>query len=191
MRSGERCWNWALRGRNYCKFHGGRRALIRTWDLGRYSKYLGVTLREQLTALLDEPAHDMLSLYEELALARSTAADSVKLWDAAQAKGIQVETRIKAAAVMRETLCFVRDMVMAASKVERDMGDTVSLATLDLFVAQVVRAVHDVCDEETAKKLEAHIRDRVRLPTATLHEVGTFLTPDADVRAMDEVTSAD
>jgi len=160
----QRCRRWALKGRKYCQFHGGRRQPVRTDNLPRYSKHLGKVLQDKLNEYLSEPHSEMLGLYEELAIARVTVEDSLKLFDAAMNKG-DTAARMTASDLIRTALNHVRDMCLAAAKIEREAEDKVSLRVVQLFSNQIVRCIHRVCpDRGLAIRLEREIRENVRLP---------------------------
>ncbi len=155
-----------------------------------YSKHLGKTLKACFADFLGAPHGEQTQLYEELALARSMTLESVKLFEAAMASNVD-RTKALAYSLLKDALNHVRDMCLAVSRIEKEAADKVSLGTIDLFVVQVIRAVGRVVDESTTKLIEKEIRDTVRLPKSTDAEVpvgplGTELTPDVEVTAMDE-----
>jgi hypothetical protein len=166
---------------------------ITNWkNLGKYSRHLGKTLKDRVAELLNEQPAQQLALFEELALARTMAGEAVQLWDAACGPKAQPETKALAGSLMRDALTFVRDMALAASRVENDAKDKVSVGVFDLVIAQVCRAIHRACpDEDLAKAIEAEINEAVRFPKAQGGggaAGGTLLTPDQVVREMDDIT---
>jgi len=209
-RCGLRCRGWAAKGRHYCRFHGGKNAAVRTDKMSFYGKRLGKTLQAAVDEMTSAPPSEQLSLYEELALARVTASEAVSLYDAAQKPGASDDAKAQACAVVRDALCFVRDMALAACKAEESARDKVSIHTVRLVVAQVVRCIYraledpqmartllcigprdplpyDLDGSRLAAAIEAKIKEEVKLPTSEV--VGmTDLTPDGMARAMDQAT---
>ena len=162
--------------------------------MGLYSRHLGQTLKAQLTEFLDAPHGVQTQLFEELALARTQAVIALKLYEAGM-DSKEERTKVLAHSLLKDALNHVRDMCLAVSRIEAAAADKVSIATVDLFIVQVVRAVGRVVkDDETTKAIEKEIRDTVRLPTSKEADVpigsmGTELTPDMEVLAMDERSS--
>jgi len=185
-RNGERCRRWALRGRDYCQFHGGRRGPVRTDRLPMfYSRQLNRTLQEAVESQLEMAPREQLALFEELALMRLTAQRTVSMWNAAVETG-KPETEQMAVALMVEALKNVEHMCTAAARVESTAADKVSIHTLKAFVSQIVRIAYETMGEEhveLARKFEKLVREEIKLPS---EEEGTTLTPDADVTRMDD-----
>ena len=140
QRTRRRCRRWALVGVDYCQFHGGRRALYYKTGKKRlptfYSKYLGPKLKKRVEELLKTPHDEQVSLYEELALARSMACEALALAAPVFENGndLTPETRAKAVQVLGAALENVKDLVLAASRLEKDSADKVSLKVLHLVV---------------------------------------------------------
>lgn len=192
-----RCRRWALKGSKYCQFHGGRRAqasgIKDQRHLGKYSIHLGKTLSERIANLLDEQPTAQLALFEELALARVSCGEAIKLFDLSQTS-VDSTTKTLACELMRDSLLFVRDMAIAASKIEHDAQDKISVGVFDLVVSQVCRAIHKACkDDELAAAIEIEIRKTVRFPKLeeSRSPDGTVLTPDMTVQEMDSVTTGE
>jgi len=189
MHTRQRCRKWALKGRDFCQFHGGRREVVSEKGLGKYGRHLGKTLRAQLAELASSPHHEQVELYEELALTRLAALDAIKLWEAAQKSKVD-ETKALAVSCLHDAMTRVREMCLAVTRIEKDSEDKVSLRVVDLLILQVVRAVHRVCqDDELAGKIEEEIHNTVRMPTTDDTTPGTDLTPDEVVREMDDVSA--
>ncbi len=201
-RERERCKKWALKGSDYCQFHGGRRRVIRRNTMSkRYAKFLGETLRDKIEELASVPHHEQVSLYDEIAVARLAAVQALKLAEPVLNGEVNVKAEVKALAIecLREAMNHVRDMVVSAAKVETASGSKVSLRVVDLLIMQVIKAIHDVCpDKDVADKIAEHIRDNVRLPTGETSDVGApsiidgvESTPDMMVLEMDESVCGD
>lgn len=85
-RSGEPCRQWAVRGRERCRMHGGKqpRGLAHPGTkTGRFSKDLPTRLLAQYEAALDDP--DMIALHEELALVTAREGDLLGRVDTGEA----------------------------------------------------------------------------------------------------------
>lgn len=189
----KRCRKWALTGRDFCQFHGGRRALASRAGLPKhYTRHLGETLKGRIESLANEAHQEQVQLYEELAVARVIAERAVKLAEPVLTNGdMDVKMHALALGVLGEALSNVKDLVLAAAKIENDSREKVSVRVLDLFVLQLLRAIYRSCDEDVATRIEAEVRDSVSLPSGDqpleIPEVeGTTLTPDDAVRAMDD-----
>ena len=170
-----RCRRWALVGKLYCQFHGGRRGA--TNRTGRfklpsfYSKYLGPKLSERVAELLTRPHSEQVSLYEELAVARATACEALKLsqplFDEEQSSQLKSETKALMMQTLAQAMSSVKDLVVAAAKIEKDSDTTVSIKVMNLVVQQIVIAINDVCGTDNLALAEAiakAIDERVRLP---------------------------
>lgn len=145
--------------------------------------------------LEDVPREEQVQLYEELALMRTHVQQAVKLASPVfEGKKVKESTRVLALSCMRDALDGVRNMCLAVSKIEAAAEDKVSLTTVNLFVAQIVRAVYRVCGEEhegLARRIEAEIESGVRVPkvrdvSANVVVDGTAITPDSAAAMMDE-----
>lgn len=183
-----RCQRWALKGSKYCQFHGGRRTESRGTNIPRiYSKYLGKTLKEELEAFLGQSHHQQVSVYEELAISRVAAAQALRLAEPVLTNDIKLkpETVALALSCLRDAMNNVRDMVVAAAKIEALATDKISIRYLDTFLTQIIRAIYIACGDEDgiAEVIEQEIRENVRLPIVS--DLGTDSTPST-VLEMDE-----
>jgi len=171
------CRRWALVGSNYCQFHGGRRARNPMLTKGKwrlpsfYSKHLGPTLKKRVEELLNKPHDEQVSLYHELSIARATACRALDLskplWDENQSKKLNPETKALLLTTVQQAMIHVKDLVVAASRLEKEAGEKVSIKVLNLIVMQICSAVNDVCGTENlelAKAIEKRINEKVRLP---------------------------
>lgn len=201
-RERERCKKWALKGSEYCAFHGGRRRVTRKNTMPkRYAKFLGETLRNKIEELSQDPHHDQVSLYEEIAVARLAAIQALKLAEPVLNGTVKVkpQTTVLAIECLREAMNHVRDMVVSAARVEQASGSKVSLRVVDLIVMQLIKAIHDVCpDRKVADKIAEHVRENVRLPMDKTADVwspsvidGVESTPDMMVHEMDASVCGD
>ena len=172
-----RCLTWALQGSDYCRFHGGRESLAYKFKKGIYpvsgfySKYLGPKLTEMVRQNLNEPHDEQVQLYQELAITRSMACEAIKLaqplFDDDMRKLLDAETQAMIFGTLQSSMSAVKELVLAAARIEKDSKDKVSLKVINLIVAQIIAAVNAECGTENADLAEAiakKINDKVRLP---------------------------
>lgn len=138
---------------------------------GYYSKYLGPKLKARVEELLNKPHDEVVALYEELAVARATAAEALilasPLWDDELNKKIDQDTRALMLQTLSQAMNGVKDLVLAASRIEKDSSDKVSIKVINLIVLQIISAINEVCGTDNitiAKAIEAAIDEKVRLP---------------------------
>ena len=172
----KRCRRWALVTSNYCQFHGGRRASQayskkRGYNLPSfYSKYLGPKLKTRIEELMARPHTEQITLFEELAISRSAACEALKLSQPlfdGRAETLSPELKSLMVQTLGQAMDNVKVMVLAASKLEKDAGDTISIRVLNLVVMQIVSAVNEVCGTEhldIAQAIADAIDSNVRLP---------------------------
>jgi hypothetical protein len=156
-----------------------------------YSKYLSKTLAEKLEDFANLSHSEAVSLYEELAVARTAAVQSLQLaGPVLEGKVKDEQTSALAMSCLRSSMDHVKELCLAISRIEKDAEDKLSLGAVHLFTTQIVRAIYRVCGEdvELAKKIEAEIRNNVRVPDAGVapNVSGTAVTPDQMVQMMDE-----
>ena len=184
---GKRCRKYAVQGSKYCASHGGKRlgraGRPRKYTHGRFmsSAYLqcvGPTLKEKLTELLNKPHDEQVALYEELAVARAAAAQALKLaspiFEPKKSLTPEVATlaedpQFKALALstLKDAMTTVKDLVVAASKIEKDAEDKVSVKVINLFVIQILRAIESVLGadhDDLLRKIQKAIDEQVRMP---------------------------
>jgi len=182
---GERCRKYALRGSDYCQFHGGRRSSKKIVPLGDlpvfYGGVLNATLQQVVESELARSPHEQLNLFEELALVRIVARDAVKLYTVAAERGTE-ETLAAAGIMMRDALNEVVRTCESASRVSANASDKVSVHNIAHVVRQLTRIAAEVMDEEQARKFNALVKTRISIDGGPK---GTLSTPDADVHDMD------
>ncbi len=184
------CRRWALRGSNYCQFHGGRSGKrVRNHHLPTfYSSKLTRTLSAAVEECLDKSPHEQLNLFEELALMRVQAGDAVKLYGAAlelsDDNPAAPELQTDAGLIMRDSLKDVISTCEAAARIEAASKDRITLNDVAFIVAQIVRIAYEVFDDdmERAQQFEVLVRDKVKITDGGR---GTDITPDQDVQDMD------
>ena len=89
-RKGRQCGRWALVNSNYCQLQFVRRSAKRDVKVGHlprfYSKVLSKTLASFIDDSLGSAPSEQMAVFEELALMRHAANQSVTLYDAVIAK---------------------------------------------------------------------------------------------------------
>lgn len=186
-KTGKRCHRWALRGIDRCQWHGGRQAQrgVRIHHLPRfYSKILGPTLSTAVEELLGVSPAEQTAVFEELALMRVAASESIKLY-AAACSSEKSETRIAAAGLMQDALKEVVAIAESAARIEAAGKDKLSIHGLQHVVNQLIRLMYDACGDDhsdIAERFEESIRQSLRVPG----EPGTDLKPWEDVSEMDD-----
>lgn len=193
-RTRNRCKRWALKGSKYCQFHGGRQKVAKKIMRKRYAKFLGQTLRDKINELSTDPHFDQVNLYDEIAIARLGAIQALKLAEPALlgTHDLKPETIALSLSCLHDAMDRVRDVVVAASKIEKDSDGRVSLRVVDLVIVQIIKTIYKICPDETlAIELEKTIRDTVRLPVIADGSSGAMIaegvenTPDCIVNEMD------
>lgn len=192
-----RCWKVTRRGSLYCAKCSKDGAEVRSWHLPTfYRTHLSRTLSDALS-LVAENEQQALELREELRLLRVAADESVVMYGQAldmREMSPDEDTRKKAqgvvdeaAAVMKANLKDVSDHVLTAAKVEALSQDVFSPAAVRQLVDQIVRIAYSACGDEhqdIAERFSDMIRSDLKLLAGDSR--GTTLTPDADVREMDQ-----
>jgi hypothetical protein len=114
---------------------------------------------------------DQVSLYEELAVARATACEALALaqplFDPETSAKLNAETKALMVQTLSQAMASVKELVLAASRVEKDADDKVSLKVVNLIVQQIVVTISEVCGTEQLPLAEAiakAIDERVRVP---------------------------
>lgn len=146
---------------------------------GFYGKYMGPRLAEAVTEMLHASHDEQVSLYEELAVTRAAAQRALALcsplFDDDTCAKLAPETKALMAQMLRSAMDSVRDMVLAASRVEKDAGDRVSLKVVNLIIKQVLNVIRETCgargNATLADAIEQAIDERVRLPLADAEPV--------------------
>ena len=136
-----------------------------------YGKVLGPKLRDRVEELLSKPHNEQVQLYEELAISRATAAEALllssPLWDEEQAGRLTSETKALMIQTLGQAMDNVKNLVIAASRLEKEAEDKVSTKVLNLIVMQICVAVNEVCGTEhmsIAQAINDAIDEKVRLP---------------------------
>lgn len=198
VRKGNLCWQFALRGSDYCRFHGGGRKKSKRLNpigademaLKFYGKRLGPKLNAYVEEMLSQPHNEQLRLNEELALMRVCAGDALALYNAASELPETVKNRSEmvanAATIMQVSLEQVVKTCEIAAKIDAMGKDKFSVHALQDVVSQLTKLVHDCFshDEAALMVFDHRLNAELRLPKTTAD--GTVLTPDNDVLQMDK-----
>jgi len=146
------------------------------------------TLQDVIEEQLGASPSEQLSLFEELALMRVTAAQVVALWGAADS-GADADAKVVAGALMRDALKDVITTCQAAAHIESQARDKFSLHALHHIINQIVRIAHECFeDDPRAKHFKQLIQEKIKMP---MEQTGTLLTPDQDVTDMDDTIPHD
>lgn len=153
-----------------------------------YKRVLSVKLNELLEEILQTPHEEQVQLYEELAMSRVFAGEALQLVSVAM-ESKEDTTKQLAIELSKGALNHVKDMVLAASTIERNASDKVSLRVLNMFVRQIVQAIYKACGTniQMAERIVALIDETVKIPQEEDCDFGgTSATPDMIVEAMDK-----
>jgi len=198
--NGRQCRRWALKGSNYCQFHGGRtakkRGIVRIDTLPHfYSKHLSKSLAESIKAALEEAPREQVAIFEELALMKETVKPTLLMWDAAmtkleaqaddpQVREAALAAQAAAGALLRDQLKEVAGLAEAANRIMLQGKEHYSIHSLMHIVNQIIKISYDVFEDdiERAERFEMLVRERIRMP---VENKGTMSTPDLDVAEMD------
>jgi len=204
----------ALKGRKYCQFHGGRRAVIhRRKDKrlpGFYSRHLGPTLKAKLEELTKVPAYRARAIDEEIAVLRAMADECMKLacpvLDPPPGMESKITSSMRGMAIdmVKDAMKTVIDAVDKASSIEAKASDKISIKLLDLFITQIMRCIHEELSAAfaengvvLAERICKRIEDTVRLPNAPIQSMDANIEAsiiqssiEPTIQAMDATTTA-
>lgn len=154
-----------------------------------YSKKLNGSLKRFVEDALEQPAHQQLQLYEELAMTRDLAGRMAAMYEAAcdlPDQGPSAEHKLRAVMTcgssMQQALAHVADLATRISAIERNASDKISAGQMAFIVAQIVRIAYESMPEEYARCFEENMRAKIRVQTGPQ---GTSITPDQDAMEMD------
>jgi hypothetical protein len=197
---GRLCKRAAMKGTNYCPFHGGKSLLKRKYkstkvirDIAKmpvvYRKYLNKTLNDALEAQLGVKPSEQLQILEELALLRDFAGQSVAVYsatrEAAEKNPGHNDKVMAAGAFMAECLGRVSKMAEAAAKITSSTSNVDSIHDIQYIVFQIIRIMYQVCgpnNEQLAIEFERRVHRDLVLPKTP---EGTTKEPHHDVEDMD------
>jgi len=200
---GTRCNQTRVRGCNgYCKFHykwhTAHGADVHTNARNRHGsdmvRFYRNHLTKSLAAALDDALNidpqEQLSLYEELALMRDVAGQSVALYGitkdlAEKEPNEKNRARVfEAGQLMQGQLSEVVRICESAARVANTRG-SISADQLSMFVAQMTRCAQDAFgDDPRVMVFDQLVKKQIRIPVDGASG-GTTITPDLDAREMD------
>lgn len=148
-RTGTECPYPALPGRNFCRNHcRGKRQIdqpnLKRFGKMRYSKYIGEALSERVERL---DSSKLACLRDELAIMRALACDSLALYDAASTIADpdgRTAAVMRAGELVKDAMREVRDMCIAAAKLEVEEAATIDAADMNVIVHQLTRIIDKV-----------------------------------------------
>ncbi len=158
-RSGNRCRNNAVTGRNVCRMHGGKSPIgpaSATYRDGRHSRYLPTGLREKFKLALDDP--ELTSLRDEIALCdvrvgslieRIKEGTSGRLWS-------KIREHARKALIAGASKGKAAELMQHVAELGRLVEDGCAEQSLwdDLF--RVVARRKSLCDSERRRQVEQH-----------------------------------
>lgn len=172
------CYRMALRGSQYCYFHGGHKGNAGTNTVHLpmfYSKVLTGTLFEYVQQGLDKPVVEQLQVMEELLLYKTTLLPAVALYNAAFNSG-NAEAIANATVLIRDGVAGLADLVHTVSKIRANEKGSISIHNLVEITNQLVRIIYDTAPDDVAREIERKVRDKVKI--AYSQSEGTTITPD-------------
>lgn len=164
--SGLQCKNWAIKGRRFCRFHGGKQPLISMGSKGRYASQVSTALGEKLAKMAEEPDDERLSLAEEVDVARVLTSRALKIYDLAingrGADGQEASEEIRQAAAqgLNQALEATSRLVERFAKVNTLTSGFITAKQIGFLVAQFNKIIADeIQDEEVRNRIAAKIRE--------------------------------
>ena len=114
-----------------------------------YENHLTAKLRDLVAEFSSHPAYAQLTLLEELALSRSLAVEAIQIYqNVLENPKASDNSKALATSYVHVALNHVRDMCLAASKVDSLSKQHISAASLTTFVSQIVSTVRELCEED-------------------------------------------
>jgi hypothetical protein len=200
---GTQCNSWALRGQEYCQFHGGQahsrvaknKARRNSRYVGNkkhklpyvYSKFLSESLQERLEQIAG--VDDRYDMSKELDICKATAVDALQMYDAIstmpaetlQQKQAKEQALLSGGIIVREVLNEVINTAGKIVDIDTKRRENVKINDIGVITAQVVEKAYEVfgeSDDAIAKvrQFAAEIR-QIRLPSEESQQAkGTTLT---------------
>ena len=153
------CGRWALKGRNYCKLHGGQQPL---YEVGYYSRNAGKRLADKLDALASMDPDERNSLTEEIDLNRLLAERALKAFEATHYGDKEVSEKLKALAAqnLRDALQDVTEVVAKSAIIRSRSAEVVGIEDLGFIIHQIKK----ILDEEDVDPRVIDRLDEIKLP---------------------------
>ncbi len=156
------CTQWALKGRNYCRVHGGRQPLYE--KMGHYSRNAGKTLKSKLEKLAAMDPDERNSLAEEIDLSRLLCERNLKLFDAThyppEGTVIPEKLKVMAAEGLRSALADVTEIVAKSAIVRSRSEGVVGIEDLGYIIHQIKKILED---EDVDPRVSERLSE-IRLP---------------------------
>ena len=146
-----------------------------------YSKKLKGTLQDAVEAALQQDPSEVLALYEELAIVRTTALDVIRLYEAALESN-DASAACTVGIAVRGVMKDVAEMVKNAAELEYKRADKLSVHNLAMVVNQIVRISAEVFGDDMEKAEEFR---KLVIEQLKVDKGGTDITPDQDAADMD------
>lgn len=162
------CTQWAMRGRHYCRCHGGKMPRYKRRNSLSYRDSAGEELRKKLDRFANLGPDKRYLLQEEVDLARVMAERYVKLFDKVCIQGqgdVDASMKAKVSAQTMDAIQYVADIVSKAAKVRQVLDFVVDIEHIDFIVEQVSVIIEEFVPEESVRKLINERLGKIKLPT--------------------------
>ena len=123
-----------------------------------------------MRGLLDSPHDEQVSLFNESAHARANYGESLRLARLLHEEGnekLTLEAKALLIQTMTDAAKEVKDLTLAASRIEKEAQDKVSPRVIGIILTRVMMAINDVCGTEhidIATAIKQTIDRRIRSP---------------------------
>jgi hypothetical protein len=199
-RTNKRCRNLALKGVTRCRYHQGtlqqkqiKKPRLNT--LAKRYKVLAGALADYVSECIEQPPHEQLALWEEIALTQHVAEQTIALYQkAVKNTSLAVDKKqelvLATGALMKDALRDVADLCKRAAEIQQVTKDNISVHYIGFIVSQITRIIAAKLDDnnthltnaEICESITTAIREQVKIPGQVN---GTAITPDMDVMEMD------
>jgi len=164
---------YALKGRNYCKKHGGKRGLAQpATTMSHYRKNAGPKLKKVLEELAEESSDDRIQLDDEIDLARAASTRAMRLWEMAcidKAADTSDKVKVMATASLRTAVGHVAALCSQQAKITAASQATMDVEGAGWLVVQVTKAINDELREDYPSLADRLVKrlDSIQLPSST------------------------
>lgn len=205
------CTRNAERGSLFCRRHSTNKGRRSTHRMPMSYRVVNKTLQRRLRQFEDSE-REALQLREELNLCRVSADEAIAVFGAtlemveaanlaldesesdeksrvaATAKLDQARALHEAAGqAMRNVLAEIRSAALDAARIEQLSGGQFSATAVRSIITQITKVMYEVCGDEHQHLAEDFVSRITRKVQVADTEKGTMLTPDQDVREMDDM----
>lgn len=160
-RNKEQCGQWALRGKDYCKWHGGRAQLVkRRRPMSIYSRRATGKLKDVLEELAANP-DERMSLSGEIDVARSMALKAFDLLNAAtngkskkkkeegaEGNGVTEKSKTAAMRLMQQSLKDLSSLIDKQAKVTALLDRTLDVEQIGFIREQIIQILENRIEQE-------------------------------------------